>query len=49
MANGFFTGIAVTVGGWLVTRHLLRHLENFEAKRKHSDNGKSEVQNDAGS
>lgn len=34
MANGFFTGIAVTVGGWLVTRHFLRHIENFEARLK---------------
>jgi hypothetical protein len=32
MTNGLFVGIGSGFGVWIVTRHLIRHLERLEEK-----------------
>lgn len=40
MINGLFVGMGSGVGVWIVTRHLIRHLEALEEKLK-NENGKA--------
>ena len=41
MVTGLFVGVGSTVGGWVVNRHFLRHLEALERKWSELDKKKA--------